>query len=140
MSNNVPQVNTATASPEVELGPRKAEDIAKAMGCSIEEAQAIIDRCIRDPEGFAKMQRFIQEMRQASVQKRPVKGYSLKHTRKQVGRNDPCPCGCGKKFKKCETFKGQKYIGVIVHYANTPEETPKDGTTTATKSVDVPSH
>jgi uncharacterized protein YecA (UPF0149 family) len=20
---------------------------------------------------------------------------------KQVGRNDPCPCGSGKKFKKC---------------------------------------
>ena len=19
----------------------------------------------------------------------------------KVGRNDPCPCGCGKKFKKC---------------------------------------
>ena len=22
-------------------------------------------------------------------------------TEKQVGRNDPCPCGSGKKFKKC---------------------------------------
>ena len=22
-------------------------------------------------------------------------------TRKKVGRNDPCPCGSGKKFKKC---------------------------------------
>jgi hypothetical protein len=24
-----------------------------------------------------------------------------KSGRKQVGRNDPCPCGSGKKFKKC---------------------------------------
>ncbi len=22
-------------------------------------------------------------------------------TRKKVGRNDPCPCGSGKKYKKC---------------------------------------
>ncbi|MCL5884070.1 MAG: SEC-C metal-binding domain-containing protein [Deltaproteobacteria bacterium] len=24
-----------------------------------------------------------------------------KHSRKKVGRNDPCPCGSGKKYKKC---------------------------------------
>ena len=23
------------------------------------------------------------------------------HTEKAVGRNDPCPCGSGKKYKKC---------------------------------------
>jgi SWIM/SEC-C metal-binding protein len=23
------------------------------------------------------------------------------HTDKKVGRNDPCPCGSGKKYKKC---------------------------------------
>ena len=31
----------------------------------------------------------------ASVTKKPVK------TDKKVGRNDPCPCGSGKKYKKC---------------------------------------
>ena len=25
----------------------------------------------------------------------------LLHHGKEVGRNDPCPCGSGKKFKKC---------------------------------------
>jgi hypothetical protein len=25
----------------------------------------------------------------------------------KVGRNDPCPCGSGKKFKKCCEMKGQ---------------------------------
>jgi hypothetical protein len=29
------------------------------------------------------------------------------HTEKQVGRNDPCPCGSGKKFKKCCMNKGK---------------------------------
>jgi len=29
------------------------------------------------------------------------KGVSVKSTQQKVGRNDPCPCGSGKKFKKC---------------------------------------
>ena len=33
--------------------------------------------------------------RDASIPKRPVK------TDKKAGRNDPCPCGSGKKFKEC---------------------------------------
>jgi preprotein translocase subunit SecA len=24
-----------------------------------------------------------------------------RHVKKKVGRNDPCPCGSGKKYKKC---------------------------------------
>ncbi|MBR6530302.1 MAG: SEC-C domain-containing protein, partial [Clostridia bacterium] len=31
-----------------------------------------------------------------SVKKKPVRTSSAK-----VGRNDPCPCGSGKKYKKC---------------------------------------
>jgi preprotein translocase subunit SecA len=30
-----------------------------------------------------------------------VKREPLRHTGKKVGRNDPCPCGSGKKFKAC---------------------------------------
>ncbi len=30
-----------------------------------------------------------------------VKGETVRHTLAKVGRNDPCPCGSGKKFKKC---------------------------------------
>ena len=25
----------------------------------------------------------------------------VRHSEKKVGRNDPCPCGSGKKYKKC---------------------------------------
>jgi preprotein translocase subunit SecA len=25
----------------------------------------------------------------------------VRHTEPKVGRNDPCPCGSGKKYKKC---------------------------------------
>jgi hypothetical protein len=30
-----------------------------------------------------------------------VKGATVRHALPSVGRNDPCPCGSGKKFKKC---------------------------------------
>ena len=30
-----------------------------------------------------------------------VKGETVRKTLDKVGRNDPCPCGSGKKFKKC---------------------------------------
>jgi len=32
---------------------------------------------------------------------RPVKEFSHTTTGAKVGRNDPCPCGSGKKYKKC---------------------------------------
>jgi preprotein translocase subunit SecA len=31
----------------------------------------------------------------------PEKGTTVKREGKKVGRNDPCPCGSGKKYKKC---------------------------------------
>jgi hypothetical protein len=31
----------------------------------------------------------------------PVPGVTLRRDEPKVGRNDPCPCGSGKKFKKC---------------------------------------
>jgi preprotein translocase subunit SecA len=32
---------------------------------------------------------------------RPAEGKSIKRDGHKVGRNDPCPCGSGKKYKKC---------------------------------------
>ncbi|MBU4269806.1 SEC-C domain-containing protein, partial [Candidatus Dependentiae bacterium] len=26
---------------------------------------------------------------------------TVKHDEEKIGRNDPCPCGSGKKYKKC---------------------------------------
>ena len=31
----------------------------------------------------------------------PPKPQTLRHAAPKVGRNDPCPCGSGKKYKKC---------------------------------------
>jgi len=37
----------------------------------------------------------------AEKQTEPVRSSSPKTTEKKVGRNEPCPCGSGKKYKKC---------------------------------------
>jgi preprotein translocase subunit SecA len=37
---------------------------------------------------------------------RPKKVETFKRTEKKVGRNDPCPCGSGKKYKHCHGRKG----------------------------------
>jgi methionyl aminopeptidase len=36
-----------------------------------------------------------------AVQKRQVKRINLKNDAAKVGRNEPCPCGSGRKYKKC---------------------------------------
>ncbi len=34
----------------------------------------------------------------------PVKPVTVTRNAPKVGRNDPCPCGCGKKLKKCQSM------------------------------------
>ena len=50
----------------------------------------------------------VENARQAAVSKRSIKpvttlfsGVTHKRTEKKVGRNEPCPCGSKKKYKKC---------------------------------------
>lgn len=35
--------------------------------------------------------------------------YTLVRTEPKIGRNDPCPCGSGKKYKKCCLDKNKKF-------------------------------
>jgi preprotein translocase subunit SecA len=37
----------------------------------------------------------------AEAASQPVKQETVKHSEPRVGRNDPCPCGSGKKYKAC---------------------------------------
>ena len=43
--------------------------------------------------------RFNQQLKQAVAQRTPVT--QIKRAAPKVGRNEPCPCGSGKKYKKC---------------------------------------
>ena len=53
-------------------------------------------------KGFANQQRLIESIAQSKQREysRPVRQIP-KVTGKKVGRNDACPCGSGKKYKKC---------------------------------------
>jgi hypothetical protein len=46
---------------------------------------------------------------------------------RKVGRNDPCPCGSGKKFKKCceQTLIGKKFRAQKLDSSSLAEKTAK---------------
>jgi uncharacterized protein len=51
------------------------------------------------PTVVENIQQFADEMQARTVGEPIVKSQTVQSTR--VGRNDPCPCGSGKKYKKC---------------------------------------
>ncbi len=94
------------------------------MAAQGEHAEAVLelarDRVLDDPEYLRRLERhyaMVKEAARIRSRKRPVRRGSLRDlvsalasapaTRGQVragpkvGRNDPCPCGSGKKSKKC---------------------------------------
>ncbi len=80
-----------------------------------------VRRCENAPDGKKGFVEFIARFKQQGVTRehhelgefhnvdgkwffydgRGIKPAPFKHEKPQVGRNDPCPCGSGKKFKKC---------------------------------------
>lgn len=53
----------------------------------------------------------MQESREHDEQSR--KAQPKKSTTTKVGRNDPCPCGSGKKFKKCHEGRENELLGMM---------------------------
>jgi preprotein translocase subunit SecA len=51
----------------------------------------------------ARLQKLAEEWKshQASVREEEVEGQDGSLKDKKMGRNDPCPCGSGLKYKKC---------------------------------------
>ena len=76
----------------------KGEELAEVMA-TIEHAERVLDSCI------LKIHAGLKEERMRVVQDlRSVNAAMARHrqtTGSTVGRNEPCPCGSGKKYKKC---------------------------------------
>ena len=54
-----------------------------------------------DMERIERKRRFEQQqMRQSRGEEEPKKNKPVRRAQK-IGRNAPCPCGSGKKYKKC---------------------------------------
>jgi hypothetical protein len=49
-------------------------------------------------------------------------GYTMRRAVERVGRNDPCPCGSGKKYKKCCHDKDQKRLHQSSEIAGVTQE------------------
>ena len=74
--------------------PRRADDRdCTLFGDTIEELSAWY--C------FSEQYRADQERWRREAEVNRARSQSLENPFKGVGRNDPCPCGSGKKFKKC---------------------------------------
>jgi uncharacterized protein YecA (UPF0149 family) len=75
----------------------EARELFKPLGMT-KEAEALSQRLVRLDEAAA---RSIDAMR---AELYPGLGGDAKADKKKgsrIGRNDPCPCGSGKKYKKC---------------------------------------
>ena len=67
-----------------------------------EETLGILYRIqISEPENIADLQQPKEQELVFSSGDAPAKKNPVKRTQEKVGRNAPCPCGSGKKYKKC---------------------------------------
>ena len=53
------------------------------------------------PKQEVKRQKVAKEVSTSGTADRSVKKQPVRNAAKKVGPNDPCPCGSGKKYKKC---------------------------------------
>ena len=53
------------------------------------------------PQQEVKRERVAKETGTAAATQSQVKKQPVRTATKKVGPNDPCPCGSGKKYKKC---------------------------------------
>ena len=56
---------------------------------------------LRNPEEEPKREQVAQPTAASHGDEEPAKKKPVRNAAKKVGRNDPCPCGSGKKYKKC---------------------------------------
>jgi preprotein translocase subunit SecA len=68
-----------------------------------EETLAILFRIqLAEPQSLQEMKKSQdQELVYSGGEGAPVKKQPKRREEKKIGRNDPCPCGSGKKYKKC---------------------------------------
>jgi preprotein translocase subunit SecA len=68
-----------------------------------EETLAILFRIqLAEPQSLGEMQRKQeQDFTYSGGEGAPTKKQPQRRASKKIGRNDPCPCGSGKKYKKC---------------------------------------
>ncbi len=78
------------------LHKKVEEPKEKTIVVALEEPKEPIEEVVVAEEPKTKVEEFKEEVKIEKVELKPTIDSSIK-----VGRNDPCPCGSGKKYKKC---------------------------------------
>lgn len=61
-----------------------------------------------EPDFFqAQAESLLETMMDDAAEEKMTQGYRVSERRK-IGRNEPCPCGSNKKFKKCCIHKARR--------------------------------
>ena len=91
------------------LGARWQLDRARTIKDDVATAERLGDPAARSTAAGQQM-RSQQEAAIAASQRQgqTTKVEPVRNTGKKVGRNDPCPCGSGKKFKACCMQQGRR--------------------------------
>ncbi len=89
----------AMAAMDVQMGEEDLERIAPLL----EQLEGVDS--LSDPRALAIIRRFVSSSGGRDVAKGILKRAPMRNEGAPVGRNAPCPCGCGKKFKNCPNRK-----------------------------------
>jgi preprotein translocase subunit SecA len=88
-------------SVQVHVQQGAAAPMQAVGGESAERAPAPIPREIVDAERRRQQTQARMRLVHGETQAGPQKVETVRRDGDKVGRNDPCPCGSGKKYKKC---------------------------------------
>ena len=86
---------------------RDPEEVARAQAAALAQAQAMAMAQKREQERMKatqeEAQKITDEPKPQPQQQQPEqpKTQPIVRGEKKIGRNDPCPCGSGKKYKNC---------------------------------------
>ena len=61
----------------------------------------MLDFCEYKIENVSKEQLEIIIKYSNKIKEKRIDNYLVERKMKKIGRNEPCPCGSGKKYKKC---------------------------------------
>lgn len=117
------QDKPAVSQPAEQKAADKPESIEERIEKELESLPAIIKGKLKDPEikkrlidvakrmekdgvNFKSIRQMKKWMKDHEAELRAEQGNTPKvetvvHEGPRIGRNDPCPCGSGKKYKKC---------------------------------------
>jgi preprotein translocase subunit SecA len=82
----------------------KSDTIEKLFAIQIAKEQGVKEMKVERKQTFV-LSRGEEMAQRAGGETEGGKGVTVRREGKKVGRNDPCPCGSGKKYKKCCLLK-----------------------------------